>query len=156
MYTREELKILRARFWELFAKRCEVVPELKGKKRNWVLHRTKINNVALKFDVGRENAQVMIEVTHKNENQRLDAFMALEKYKAVIEEGFNDGLVWDLTYTRSDSGQEVSRIYTSLDGVDFHRQNQWPDIFNFFIKNMLKLESNFMEVRDLVKQELKK
>jgi hypothetical protein len=33
-----------------------------------------------------------------------------------------------------ESGQEVCRIYAAMDHVDFHRQNQWPDIYNFFIE----------------------
>ncbi len=154
MYTREELKLLRIEFWQLFAKRCEIVPELQGRKKNWILHRTKINNVALKFDTGRENAQVMIEISHKNEDKRLETFMAIEKYKNILEEGFENGLTWDYTYSRFDSGQEVCRIYSTLKHVDFHRKNHWSDIFNFFIENMLKLEANFMEIRDLVKEEL--
>jgi hypothetical protein len=48
----------------------------------------------------------------------------------------------------------VCRIYKSLANVDFHRQNQWPDIFNFLIDNMLILENNFMEIRDGLEAEL--
>ena len=154
MYSREELKTLRIEFWELFARHCENVPELASRKKTWVLHRTKISNVALKFEPGRETAQVMVEISHKNEDKRLEAFMAIEKYKTLLEEGFENGLVWDYAYTRFDSGQEVCRIFTTLEGVDFHRKNHWPAIFDFFVKNMLLLETNFMEISDLVKNEI--
>ena len=121
----------------------------------WILHHTKISNVALKFDVGRENAQVMIEISHRNENRRLQIFEILEKYKLILEEGFPNGLHWDFYYQREDSGQEVCRIYSILENVDFHRQSQWPDIYNFFINDMLILERNFIEIRDIVKEEVK-
>ena len=87
--------------------------------------------------------------------KRLKAYEFLERYKPVIEEGFEEGLQWEFFHERQDSDAEVCRIFTRLEGVDFHRQNQWPDIYNFFIDNMLKLERNFLEIRDLLQQELK-
>ena len=155
MYSREELKELRKNFWSLFGKRCDIHPILKNRKRKWMLHQTKIGNVALKFDAGRKNAQVMIEISHRNENRRLQVFEIFEKYKPLLEDGFEEGLHWDFLHLREDSNKEVCRIYTSLEGVDFHRQNQWPDIFNFFIENMLKLEKNFLEIRELVRNDIR-
>ena len=155
MYSKEEKKRLVVSFWEMFAKRCEAHPLLKHKKKKWILHHTKIKGIALRFDVGRKNAQVMIELYNRSENKRLEAFEILERYKVIIEDGFENGLTWEFYYLKEESQQEVCRIYTTLENVDIHRQNQWPDIFNFFIENMLKLEENFLSVRDVLQEELK-
>lgn len=155
MYSKEEIKKLRLSFWELFGKRCEAHPELQYRKRKWMLHRTKIKDIALRFEVSREDAKVILELGSKSENLRFKAYEFLEKYKVVLEEGFENGLIWEFYHEREDSGKEICRIYAQLDGVDFHRQNQWPDIFNFYIENMLKLETNFLEIRDLLQEELK-
>ena len=154
MYSREEAKKLRLEFWEQFGRRCEAHPLLRHKQKKWMLHRTKIKGVALRFEVGREDAKTMIELNHKNENKRLKAFEILERYKVVIEEGFPHGLEWEFYYQRDDSGQEVCRIYTALERVDLHRQEHWPAIFNFLIENMVQLEENFLQIRDLLKDEL--
>jgi hypothetical protein len=154
MYSREEAKKLRLEFWEQFGRRCEAHPMLRNKSKKWILHRTKIKGIALRFDAGRKNAAVMLELNHKNENKRLKAFEILEQYKLIIEEGFKNGLNWEFYHQREDSGQEVCRIYTELEGVDLHRQKQWPEIFNFFIENMIKLEENFLQIRDVLKEEL--
>lgn len=155
MYSKEELKQLRIDFWEKFGQRCEIHPELKYRKRKWVLHRTKIKGVALRFDVNRTDAKVILELGNKSENTRLKAYEFLEQYKVVIEDGFPGGLIWEFFHEREDSGAEVCRVYKQMSDVDFHRQNQWPDIYNFFIDNMLILEKNFMSVRDLLQEELK-
>ncbi len=155
MYSRDEIKKLRLTFWELFGKRCEIHPELQYRKRKWVLHRTKIKRVALRFDVGRKDAKVILELSNRSENLRFKAYEFLERYKVVIEDGFEKGLIWEFFHEREDSGKEVCRIYCELPNVDFHRQNQWPEIFNFFIDNMLKLERNFLSIRDLLQEELK-
>lgn len=154
MYSIEEAKKLRLRFWEQFGKRCEIHPLIRNKRKKWVLHHTKIKGVALRFEVDRESAKVILELSHRNEDKRLKAFEILDRYKAIVEDNFENGLVWEFYHQREDSGQEVCRIYTLLQNVDLHRQNQWPDIFNFFIEKMLLLEKNFLAVRDVLKEEL--
>lgn len=154
MYSKEEKKKLIKDFWEMFAARCEIHPQLKHKRKKWILHRTKVKGVALKFDVDREKATVMIELSNRNEEKRLQAFEILERYKSIVENGFEENLTWQYFYEREDSGQQVCRISTNLNGVDLHRKNQWPDIYNFFIENMILLENNFLAVRDILQDEL--
>lgn len=155
MYSKVEKKKLTVDFWELFKRRYAVHPNLQLKKKKFILHRTKIKGVALRFDVGRNDAKVILELYNRSEKLRLKAFEILERYKMVIEEGFENSLIWEFYFQRPESGQEVCRIYTTLENVDLHRQNQWPDIYNFFIENMLKLEENFLLVRDILEWELK-
>jgi hypothetical protein len=154
MYTQEEARQIRKEFWDTFAKRCEIVPELKHRKKKWVLYDTKISGIDLKFEVDRNEALVILEINNRQENRRLQIFEILEKYKRLLEEGFDDGLIWDFCVIR-ESGQEVCRIYEKMPHADIHRQSQWPNIFNFLIENMLKLEANFMEIRDAVQEEIR-
>jgi len=153
MYSKDEAKILRKEFWVVFARRCEIVPELLHKKKKWILYDTGLNGIDLKFDVTRSEAVVMIEINSRTEERRLQIFETLQKYRLLLEDGFDEPLVWDFCYQR-ESGQEVCRIYKSLPNVDFHRQNQWPQIFNFLIDNMIILERNFMEIKDGIEAEL--
>jgi hypothetical protein len=39
--------------------------------------------------------------------------------------------------------------------VDWHNQNQWPVIYDFFISNMLQMEENYLMVKEMVKEELR-
>jgi hypothetical protein len=153
MYSKDEAKLLRKEFWIVFARRCEIVPELFQNKKKWILYDTGLCGIDLKFDVTRHEAIVMIEINSREESRRLEIFEILQKYRRFIEEGFSAPLIWDYCFTR-ESGQEVCRIYTSLPNVDFHRRNQWPDIFNFLIDNMLILETNLMELKDVLEAEI--
>ena len=153
MYSKEQAKLLRKEFWIVFARRCEIVPELRHKKKKWILYDTGLSGIDLKFEVSRTEALVMIEINSRLESRRLEIFETLQKYRKFLEEGFAGPLEWDICFVR-ESGQEVCRIYTLLPHVDFHRQNQWPDIFNFMIDNMLLLENNLMEIKDVLEAEL--
>jgi len=137
----------------VFARRCEIVPELKYKKRKWVLYDTDLSGIDLKFEVTRSEVVVMIEINSRQESRRLEIFETMQKYRVLLEEGFAEPFTRDFCYQR-ESRQEVCRIYKSLSNVDFHRQNQWPDIFNFMIDNMLILENNFIEIKDGLEAEL--
>lgn len=153
MYSKDETKILRKEFWIRFAQRCEIHPELRYRKKKWILYDTGLSGIDLKFDVTRTEASVMIEINSRKENRRLEIFETMQKYRILLEEGFEEPLIWDFCYER-ESGEEVCRIYKVLPDVDFHRQSQWPDIFNFMIDNMLILERNFLEIKDGLEAEL--
>ncbi|MCK5539154.1 MAG: DUF4268 domain-containing protein [Bacteroidales bacterium] len=93
MYSKEEKKKLTIDFWELFKRRCAVHPSLQFKKKKFILHRTKIKGVALRFDIGRKDAEVILELHNRSEKLRLKAFEVLERYKVVLEEGFEKRLL---------------------------------------------------------------
>ena len=155
MFSKEEIKELRLNFWQNFKIYCETQPVLNYKKKRWILNETQIRGLALRFDLDREKAYVILELQNKQEDRRLQIFEILERYKVVMEEGFENGLIWEFFYQREDNNQEVCRIYTQLENVDWHRQNQWPEIYDFFIKNMLQMEENFLMVKDSLKEELR-
>jgi len=155
MYSKDEIKELHLNFWQSFKSYCETQPILGFKKKRWILNDTQIRGVALRFEINRNNARVILELQNKSEDRRLQIFEIMERYKIVLEEGFEDGLIWEFYHQREDNKQEVCRIYTQLENVDWHIQNQWPEIYNFFIKNMMQMEENFLMVKESVKEELR-
>jgi hypothetical protein len=80
-------------------------------------------------------------------------YETLEKYKNIIGDGFEYRLIWDFLYVRN-NGKEVCRVYTVLEGVNIYRQKDWPQIFNYFIHDMLQLEENYQTIRDVLKADL--
>ncbi|GAB1450112.1 hypothetical protein MASR2M47_01680 [Draconibacterium sp.] len=155
MYSKEEIKELYLNFWQSFKSYGETQSMLDFKKRRWILNNTQIRGLALRFELGRKNARVILELQNKSEDRRLQIFEILERYKVVVEEGFENGLIWEFYHQREDNNQEVCRIYAQLENIDWHNQNQWPEIYDFFIKNMLQLEENYLMVKEMVKEELR-
>ncbi len=152
MYTKEEKKALVKNFWQHFDNYCRLQPELAGRKKLWILHRTGVHYVDLKFEPGRKRTLVMIECNNKDEDERLKMFERLLQYGAVIEQGLENQLTWDLIYTRH-SGEEVSRIYTSLENTDIHRQTDWHRMFQFMAQKMNILQENFMDIAEFLKED---
>ncbi len=155
MYSKEKIKELNLKFWQNFKSYCEAHPALNYQKKRWILNNTQIRGMALRFEPERDNAKVILELQHKHEDHRLITYEILERYKVALEKGFENGLIWEFYHQREDNGQEVCRIYTQLENVDRHNQNQWSQIYDFFIKNMLQMEENFLLVKEVVKEELR-
>lgn len=152
MYTREEKKALVKEFWKSFDDYCNLDPMLSWRRKKWVLHRTGINNIDLKFEPGRNGVAVILELNHRDEDRRLAMYGRLLQFKPILEQGMEGEMIWALVYTR-DSGEEVSRIYTELKGVDIHRKRDWPEIFAFMAGKMEVMQNNFLDLVDFIKDE---
>jgi hypothetical protein len=153
MFTKEEKKALVQRFWVQFDAYCNTVPELAWKKKKWILHDTKISHLDLKFDPGRDYAIVALEINHKSESKRLQVYELLERYRLILEQGFSDGLIWDFCYL-NDNNQDVCRIYIEKEGLDLHRLSDWLAIYTFFAENMNLLQENFLEIQEMLIEEI--
>jgi hypothetical protein len=153
MFTKEERKAQNQIFWTQFDEYCDTIPDLAWRKKKWLLHDTKISHIDLKFDVGQGFAMVALEINHRSEDRRLRVFELVERYRLLLEEGFPSGLTWNFCY-QNDNKQEVCRIYVELNEIDFHKNSDWPAIFAFFAENMYQLQENFIEIQDVLKEEV--
>ena len=154
MYSKEETKALRIEFWENFNIYSEAHKLRKNKRPVWILHRNGIRNLSLKFNATRDYADVILELSQRNENNRLKGFTILQEYASVIEKGYNGELIWEFVFTR-ESGQEVSRVYCRLENVDIMNRAHWEVIFDFFVTRMHFLERNVLKIKDILKEEFK-
>lgn len=151
MYSKDELKDLKKEFWESFAAYCEVQPYLRNRRKMWMLYNTKVKGTELKFDVSRERVSVVLEVNHRREEDRSAMFEKLTWYREALEKEFPGGLIWDAGYIR-ESGQPVCRIYTSREGIDWHRRQDWGEFFSFMAGNMYRLEKNYLAIADFIRE----
>ena len=152
MYKKDELKDLKREFWESFSAFCEVQPYLRRRRRTWTLHHTKVKGVALKFEATRQGAYVMLELSHRSEEERLEMFERLTWYKEMLEKDFPDGLVWDICYVQEETGRQVARIYTAKEGIDLHRREHWQELFPFMARQMYLLERNFLDIAEYLRE----
>lgn len=151
MYSKDELKKLKIEFWESFAAYCEVQPYLRRRRKIWTLYNTKVKGVELKFDANRKGAYVILEVNHRQEEERLEMYERLTWYKETLEKDFPNGLIWDCCFVR-ETGNEVARIYVAKEGLDLHRREHWGDFFSFMARQMYLLERNFMSIAEYLRE----
>lgn len=149
MYSKEELKYLKTDFWEGFGAYCAELPAFTGRKSKFLLYNTKMKGVELKFDATRNAALVILEINHSNADKRFELYEKFETYKVLVEQEFENGLIWDFAFVR-ECGTEVCRIYSQKTGIDIHRRKHWPEFYEFMAPEMLKLENAFRLVKEAI------
>lgn len=154
MYSREEEKNIRLEFWKGFDTYCGKFPELAAKNPKWLLYKTGIKHLELKFDVSPHRVCIALELNHKNEGRRLDMFEALEPYRMLLEDNLED-VHWEFSmYIEGE--KEVGRIYMERQGLNYKRISDRQEIYDYMIDKMQILESNFLDIRDTLKSDLLK
>ena len=153
MFTKEQRKAYVQSFWLQFDQYCDTLPDLRERKKKWILHDTKISHIDLKFDIDHRFAMVALEINHNSENRRLRVFELIERYRILLEEGFVNGLTWDFCYLNSNN-QQVCRIYIKLGGVDLYLWSDRVMIYPFLARNMQQLQDNFLEIQEALLQDV--
>jgi len=150
MYTKEEEKIIRKEFWDRFERYSTIRRRQKGLPARWIMNKTGIRQLKLKFEFTTDYASVGIDIETRNTDRRIELYGKLEELKKVLEEYSGKSFNWELEYILP-NGKSISRIFIELPGVSIYNKDSWDQVFPFFFKNMMKIEKFYDEYRDVLK-----
>lgn len=151
MYSKEESKKLVKEFWLLFDVYTQFFSKQKHKPIHWMLYKTGVKGLELKFETDNHVIGVWLEINHKSEDRRFELYVELDKYKNIINRNFQNSLLWYEEYTTLE-GKTVSRIGKELKGIHFYDKEYWAGIFKFMAENMFQLQTNLNEILPLLKE----
>lgn len=141
MFSKEESKKIRQEFWTSFGKEYP---------HKWLLYNTKMKEIQLKFTFNRKIAQVSLDVIDEDELIRAYYFEKLESLQKILKSEYLPDIIFDEQYELPE-GKLISRIYVQMDNVSIHNPKTWPEVKEFFFKNMLLLEEFFKDFSDFLK-----
>jgi len=141
MFSKEESKRIRQEFWIHFGKEHP---------HKWLLYRTKIKDVSLKFSFNTKKAQVSIDVASSDTIIRAYYFERLLSLKTILTTEYLENVIFDQNYSL-ENGKIVSRIYLELQNVNIYNRDNWKEVMHFLSTNMIKLEAFFIEYKDYIK-----
>jgi len=150
MFSKEEAKQLREEFWDQFltiSRHRRLRKKLPG---DWILTRTGVKALNLKFHVDTKVAQVGIDLETRNMDKRIELYEKLESVKKILENTMGEAMNWELDYLR-ENGKSVSRIYLEEKGINIYDSGTWPAAHEFMYRKMSKLEEFYEEYRDFFK-----
>lgn len=150
MYSKDESKELRTLFWHEFQRYSSPKRRAVDLPKRWMLDKTGIKAVSLKFEIDRQCATVGLEIYASDVDRHQAFYHKFVSLQNLLEAELPHKLIWEDLYTNS-VGKEVSRIYRQLDGVDIFRRSCWEEVFLFFLETMLPLELFFIEYREFIK-----
>ena len=130
MYSKQEAAKLKQQFWTAFGKYMSPVLSAEGENINWINYKTEEKDIFFRMNADNKTAFVGIELTHKDENLQALYFNQFEQLKTLLHSTLNEEWIWYL-HTHDNNGKTVSRIYTSIENVNFFNKEDWPNSFHF-------------------------
>lgn len=154
MYSKDEAKQLMTDFWNGFANytRCQEI-QLK-QPITWLLYKTGIKGLELKFDLERKWIRTVVEVNAKSESRRTDIYTELLKYKPILETNLTTPLIWTDSYTLP-TGKLVMRAYCERTDLNFHNRTTWPELYKFMFDTMFVIQTNFSDILPILEEKFK-
>ncbi len=152
MYGKEEAKALRVDFWETLNKKAATIRRREGRPKKFMLEKTGIKPVRLKFHTNKNDVAVSVIIQSKHESIRLRYYEKFYSLKEIMESEI-ENLEWELIY-EDEYKSEMSRISTTLSDVNYFNKEDWDKIFAFFIGNMNKFEDIIEEYREYLKSRI--
>ena len=140
MFSKEESRKLREEFWIAFGK---------SYPRKWLLYKTDIKGLNLKFHFDLKQAIVSMDVDGDLE-QRIENWEKVISLKSILLAEYLPDILFEDEYFL-ENGKEISRIYVEKKQVSIHNKNTWQETMVFFYDNMSLLEDFFMEYEDILK-----
>lgn len=141
MYSKEEALQVKKEFWISFANEYP---------RKWLLYNTKIKDFSFKFNVDNKKAMVSLDIEPKNNEHRIIYFQKIESLQTILREDYLPDVLFNQNI-QLDNGKTISRVWVELDGISINNKSSWPQIFEFFSKNMELFEQFFYEYEDYIK-----
>lgn len=150
MYSKEEVKNIKASFWNEFKEYSSPKRRKLGKPKKWVMQNTGINALDLKFHIDKKLASVSLDIVSKSLESKVEYWNKLLGLKTLLNEIFSQEVIWDDMF-ELESGKEIIRIGVYLHEVNIFNKDCWQEVFEFFFSNMIKLEDWLEEYGDIIR-----
>lgn len=140
MYTREEVSRIKQAFWTAFGKYLQPVLSAEGTKVSWLNYKTGISGISFKMDADREQAMILILLSHSDNEIRQAHYDQFIQLKSLLQ----DTLGEDDWQWQPDShfipGKTTCTISKTLLNVNVLNQQDWPTIISFLKPRIIALD----------------
>ena len=154
--TQEESKkrhLLRLEYWtkllEKIKGKTEIFQNSSPTKESWLSAGAGLSGVTYSFSVTRDYACIELMISKNDTMENKKVFDELIQYKDEIHNIFMNELSWD----RHDNLKKSCISYYDRN-VSLFEKNDWEQMLNFHVENMIKLESAMREPLKKVRQRL--
>jgi hypothetical protein len=146
MYTKQEASLIRQKFWTAFGQYLSPIPGAGGEKINWINYKTGVKGISFKMNADNNQAYVSIEISLSDKDLQQQYFNLFKGFKKRFEKLAGKDWDWRQSFT-GEHGNEFSRIWIELNGVNIFRQNEWPEIISFLKKHIIALDAFWEEYK---------
>jgi hypothetical protein len=140
MYSKQQASAVRQAFYTAFGTYMAPVLSADGEPQNWINYKTGVKHIFIRMDTPNRGANVGIQLTDPDPLVRLQVFQQFQQLKNILVEttGYDDW-IWEPS-THNQTGQEISRIYVTLERASVLNKADWPELISFFKARLIALD----------------
>lgn len=146
MYSKEQTSKLKTQFWTNFGQYMKPIPGASGLPVNWINYKTGIRHIHFRLDADQTKAVIGIEISHPQEEQRLDYYYQFISLKKLLTS--TTKFDWQWNETHASNHKTISSISQQLEGVNILNQAHWPSIISFLKPRIITLDHFWDMVKD--------
>lgn len=146
MYTRDEVKRIKEKFWTAFGQYMGLNLSAEFEKINWINYRTGVKHLHFRMDADKRSAIIMIELAHPDAGIRRLMFEQFEAYQTMFKESVGAEWIWEVE-AENNYGKEISRIYTTIEGVNIFKEEDWFALIDFFKPRLRALDAFWCDAK---------
>ena len=149
MLSREEHKIRNTQFWEGFRNHIKKVPSSNGRRMNWLNYPSDVKDIYIRLQCDAHGARLCMDLQQKDEGIRAIMWEQMTELKKVLEASMNWETRW-LPESISPEGFHFGRIYWELEGKNFYKDEDWPDVYTFFSDRIIEFDEFYQEFKEIL------
>jgi hypothetical protein len=146
MYSKQELSRLKQEFWTRFGQYMKPVPGAADEKLNWSNYKTGVPHIFFRMQAEREEAYIGIELTHPDQQVRIEQFEQFKNLKPLLQEATGEAWTWEPSFI-NEHHKTIARIYTILPCVNICTEADWPQIISFLKPRIIALDALWADVK---------
>ncbi|MEI9946586.1 MAG: DUF4268 domain-containing protein [Chitinophagaceae bacterium] len=139
MYTKQQVSLIRQKFWTAFGQYMRPVKGADGETINWINYRTGIKNIYFRMEADNKEASIAIEIDHADPITQQQYFGQLIQLKTILEEETGEEWEW-AAQQENEQGNRISRVSKSISGVTIFNEADWPAIISFLKPRIMALD----------------
>jgi hypothetical protein len=146
MYTRQEVSLIKKKFWTSFGQYMRPIQGANGDTINWINYKTGVRNIYFRMDADINHASIAIELTQADSLMREQNYEQLQQLKKILEK--STGEEWNWQLNQEQDGNIISRVSKILPAVNILNENDWPAIISFLKPRIIALDNFWMVTKD--------
>jgi len=148
MFTKDELKEIRAEFWEKFRVSIDRERSATGRRKNWLHYRSNIKDLYFRLDVTASEAFLAIDIQMKDDGVKDIVWEQFMETKKLLMSYIGEEMECLPSYSLTPE-LSVHRMKWTLPGVSLFEEKDHTKIIAFLKEKMKGLDEFWAEFFDL-------
>lgn len=151
MLPKEERKQRNELFWATFKEVMRGKVSSSGRRVNWATYPTEVKDTYLRLICDGKTTAVCYDIQFRDAGIKAIFWEQLGELKKVLEDSMTIPTKWDEQFETKE-GLLIGRISWELEGVNFFKDEDWPQIHSFFSERLIEFDAFYQEFKDILIQ----